>query len=152
MLNHLYIIVPDYQTMNKIALCILFKISTDILPLDELLFEWQLDTIFVQYFVKFFYICYSVAPLCLTLCDSMDCSTPGFPVLHYLLELAQMHVHWVGDAIQPSHPLLFPFSWLQSSPASGSFLMTQPFESGGQVLEFQLQDQSFQWIFRINYF
>ena len=36
----------------------------------------------------------------------MDCSTPGFPVLHYLLELAQIHVHWVGDAIQPFHPLL----------------------------------------------
>ena len=50
--------------------------------------------------------CCSVALLCLTLCDSMDFSTPGFPVLHYLLEFAQTHVHWVGDAIQPSHPLL----------------------------------------------
>ena len=38
--------------------------------------------------------------------DPMDCSTPGFPVLHYLPEFAQVHVHWVGDAIQPSHPLL----------------------------------------------
>ena len=38
-------------------------------------------------------------------CDPMDCSTPGFPVLHYLLELAQTPVHWVSDAIQPSHPL-----------------------------------------------
>ena len=42
----------------------------------------------------------------LTLCDSMDCSTPGFPVLHYLPELAQTYVHWVGDDIRPSHPLL----------------------------------------------
>ena len=42
------------------------------------------------------------------LCDPMDCSTPGFPVLHHLLELAQTHVHWVGDAIQPSHPLSSP--------------------------------------------
>ena len=41
----------------------------------------------------------------LNLCDPMDCSTPGFPVLHYLPEFAQTHVHWVGDAIQPSHPL-----------------------------------------------
>ena len=40
-----------------------------------------------------------------TLCDPMNSSTPGFSVLHYLLELAQTHVHWVGDAIQPSHPL-----------------------------------------------
>ena len=50
----------------------------------------------------------SVAQLCQTLCDPMDCSTPGFPVLHYLLEFAQSRVHWVGDAIQPSHPLLPP--------------------------------------------
>ena len=47
----------------------------------------------------------SVAQLCLTLCNPMDCSTPGFPVHHHLLELAQTHVHWVGDAIQPSYPL-----------------------------------------------
>ena len=42
------------------------------------------------------------------LCYPVDCSTPGFPVLHSLLEFAQTHVHWVGDAIQPSHPLLHP--------------------------------------------
>ena len=45
---------------------------------------------------------------CLTLCDPMDCSTPGFPVHHQLPELAQTHVHRVSDAIQPSHPLLSP--------------------------------------------
>ena len=44
------------------------------------------------------------------LCNSMDCSMPGFPVLHYLPEFAQTHVHWVSDAIQPSHPLLSPSS------------------------------------------
>ena len=47
----------------------------------------------------------SVTQLCLTLCDLMDCSTPGLPVHHQLLEFTQTHVHWVGDAIQPSHPL-----------------------------------------------
>ena len=52
--------------------------------------------------------CCSVTQSCLTLCDSMDCSTPGFPVLHYLLEFSQPHVHWVGDAIQPFCPLLSP--------------------------------------------
>ena len=46
--------------------------------------------------------------LCLTLCDPMDCSTPAFPVLHYLPECAQTHVHWVNDAIQPSHPPSLP--------------------------------------------
>ena len=45
---------------------------------------------------------------CLNLCDIMDCSTPGFPVHHQLPELAQTHVHRVGDVIQPSHPLLSP--------------------------------------------
>ena len=48
-------------------------------------------------------------PSCLTLCDPMDCSMPGFPVHHQLRELTQTHVHQVGDAIQPSHLLSFPF-------------------------------------------
>ena len=52
--------------------------------------------------------CYSVTNPCPTLCDSMDGSTPGFLVLHCLLEYAQTHVHWVSDVIQPSHPLLPP--------------------------------------------
>jgi len=50
----------------------------------------------------------SVAQLCLTLCDPIDCSTPGLPVRYYLLEFTQTHGHWVGDAIQPSHPLSSP--------------------------------------------
>ena len=50
--------------------------------------------------------CCSVAQLCPTLCNSMACSMPGFPVPHYLLEFAQTHVHWIDDAIQSSHPLL----------------------------------------------
>ena len=50
----------------------------------------------------------SVAQLCLTLCDRMDCSTPCFSVHHQLPELAQTHVHRGGEAIQPSHPLLSP--------------------------------------------
>ena len=54
---------------------------------------------------------------CLTLCNPMDCSTPGFPVHHQLPELAQTHVHWVGDAIQPSH--------LLSSPSPPAFSLSQ---------------------------
>ena len=53
-----------------------------------------------------FECCCSVAKSCPTLCDPMDCSTPSFPVLHYLLEFAQTHVHWVSDAILSSHFLL----------------------------------------------
>ena len=52
--------------------------------------------------------CCSGALSCLILCNPMDCSTPSFPVLHYLPELAQTHVYWIGDAIQPSHPLPSP--------------------------------------------
>ena len=73
----------------------------------------------------------SVAQSCLTLCNPKDCSMPGFPVHHQLLELAQTQVHWVGDAIQPSHPLSSP-PRLQSFPASGSFQVSQLFTSGGQ--------------------
>ena len=61
-------------------------------------------------------------------------STPGFPVHHQLLELAQTHVHQVGDAIQPSHPVIPFSSHLQSFPASGSFPMSQFFAWGGQLL------------------
>ena len=50
----------------------------------------------------------SVTQSCPTLCDSMDCTTPGLPVYHQLLEFTQTHIHWVSDAIQPPHPLLSP--------------------------------------------
>ena len=79
----------------------------------------------------------SVTQLCPTLCDPMDCSTPGLPVHHQLPESTQTHVHWVGDAIQPSHPLSSPslpalnlsqhqspFKWVSSSirwPKNWSF-------------------------------
>ena len=77
----------------------------------------------------------SVTKSFLTLCDSMDCSTPGFPVLHHLLEFAQAHVHWIGDAVQPSHPLSSPSPpALNLFPASGSFPMSQLFASGGQSI------------------
>ena len=63
--------------------------------------------------------CGSATKSCPAVCDPMDCSTPGFPVLCYLLEFAQNHIHWVSDAIQPSHPLSPPFSSCpQSFPAS----------------------------------
>ena len=77
--------------------------------------------------------CCSVIQSCPTLCDPMDCSTSGFPVHHHLPELAQTHVHWVGDAIQPSCPLLSPspsaldlsqhqgiFQWVSSSSGDHS--------------------------------
>ena len=62
----------------------------------------------------------------------MNYSTPGLPVHHQLPEFTQTHVHRVGDAIQPSHPLLSPSPLAFSLPASGSFQMSQFFTSGGQ--------------------
>ena len=76
----------------------------------------------------------SVAQLCPTLCDPMDCSTLGFPVHHQLLEFTQTHVYRVSDAIQPSHPL--------SSPSPPAFNLSQ--HQVAKVLEFHLQHQSFQ--------
>ena len=74
----------------------------------------------------------SVAQSCPTLCDPLNCSTAGLPVHHQLPEFTQTHVHRVGDAIQPSHPVV-PFSSChQSLPASGSFPMSQLFAWGGQ--------------------
>ena len=74
-----------------------------------------------------------VTQLCPTLCDPMNCSTPDLPVHHQLPEFTQTHVRGVGDAIQPSHPLVIPFSSCpQSLPASESFPMNQLFSWGGQ--------------------
>ena len=78
--------------------------------------------------------CCSVAKSCPTLWDPMNCSRPGFPVLHHLPKLAQTHVHWVSDAIQPSC-LCCPLLLLPSIfPASGSFPVSWLFASGGQSI------------------
>ena len=77
----------------------------------------------------------SVAQSCPTLCDPMDYSMQGFPVHHQLLELAQIHVHWVGDAIQPiSSSVISLSSCFQFSPASGSFPVSCFFASGSQSI------------------
>ena len=63
----------------------------------------------------------SITQSCLTLCNPMDCSTPGLPMHHQLPELTQTHVHWVGDTIQPSHPLLSPSAAFNLSQHQGLF-------------------------------
>ena len=94
----------------------------------------------------------SVAQLCPTLCNPMDCSMPGFLVYHQLLELDQTHVHWVGDAIQPSHPLSSPCPpAFNLSQNHGLFQWVGSSHQVAKVLEFQLQYQSFQWIFRTDF-
>ena len=88
----------------------------------------------------------SLPQSCLTLCNPMNRSTPGLPVHHQLPEFTHSHAHWVGDAIQPSHPLSSP-----SPPApnpsqhQGLFQWVNSSHEVARVLEFQLQHQSFQW-------
>ena len=90
----------------------------------------------------------SATQLCPTLCDAMDCSTPGFPA-HQLPELAQTHVHWVIDAIQPSQPLSSPSPPdFNLSKYQGLFQCVSSSHQVAKVLEFQLQHQSFQWTLR----
>ena len=90
---------------------------------------------------------------CPTLCDLMDCSMPGLPVHHQLPELAQAHVHWINDAIQPSHPLssLSPPA-LSLSQHQGLFQWVGSSHQLAKVLEFQPQHQSFQWTPRTDSF
>ena len=94
----------------------------------------------------------SVIRPCPALCDPMNCSMPGFPVHHQLLKLAQTHVHRVSDAIQPTHPLSSP------SPPAFNLSQHQDLFQGvssshhvAKVLEFQLQHQSFQRIFKTDF-
>ena len=74
----------------------------------------------------------SVAQSCLTLCDPMNCSTPGLPVHNHLLEFTQTHVHWVNDVIQPSHPLSSHSPPAPNPSQHQSFPMSQLFACGGQ--------------------
>ena len=81
----------------------------------------------------------SVAQLCQTLCDPMDCSKPGFPVHHQLPESSQTHVHWVGDAIQQSHPLSSPSPpALNLSQHQDLFKWVSSSHQLARLLEFQL--------------
>ena len=88
----------------------------------------------------------SVAQSCLILCSPVNHSTPGLPVHHQLLEFTQNHVHRVGDAIQPSHPLSSPFPPAPNpSQHQSLFQWVNSSHEVAKVLEFQLQYQSSQW-------
>ena len=102
--------------------------------------------IYIYNYVLYF----SVAQSCLTLCDPMDCRTPGFPVLHYLSVLAQTHVHWVSDAIQLSSSVI-PFSSFNLSQHHSLFQWMGSSHLVAKGLELQLQHQSFQWRFRTDF-
>ena len=96
-------------------------------------------------------ICCSVAKLCLTLCDPMDCSMPGLPVYHQFPEFAQTHVHQVSNATQPSHPLSSPSPPFNLSQHQGLFHWVHSWHQVAKVLELQIQHLSFQWIVRTDF-
>ena len=102
-------------------------------------------------FQHYLFHCCAATQSCLTLCDLMDCSTPGFSVLHCLLEFAQTHVHWVNDVnklFHPQSPLRPPA--LNLSKHQGLFQWIGSLHQVAKVLE--LQHQFFQWIFRVDFF
>ena len=108
---------------------------------------WRL--VIVSWFnISFIVVVQSLS--CVWLCDLMDCSTPGFPVFHCLSEFARTHIHWVDDAIQPS---IQPSH--HRSPPSPTISLAQHqdlFQSSQQVAKvLELQNQSFQWIFRVDF-
>ena len=96
----------------------------------------------------FVFRCCSVSQSCLTLCNPMDCSTPGLPVPHHLPKFAQVHVHCNGNVIQPSYPLMPSSPALSLSQHQGLFQWVSCLYQMTKILEFQLQHQSFQWVFR----
>ena len=134
---------PRPQQQNLVSnFYILFNLIGDKSYLHALLFSWGGWT-------------HQFGPVtqpCPTLCDPMDCSTPGFPVYHLLLKLAQTHVHWISDAIQTAHPLssLSPPAF-NLSQHQGLFKWVSSLHQVAKLLELQLQHQSFQWIFRTNF-
>ena len=113
--------------------------------------DWHLNFIRIKIFCtsKF----NSVTQSCLTLWDPIDCSMPSLPVHHQLPELTQAHVHRFSDAIQPPHPLVSPsLPALNLSQHQGLFHWVSSSHQVAKVLEFQLQHQCFQWLFRTDFF
>ena len=101
-------------------------------------------------FFPSYFVCCSVAKSCPTLHDPKDCSMPGFPVHHHLPEFAQVHVHCIGDAIQPSYPLT-PSFFVPSVPAIRDFSRVGCSHQVTKIPVLQLQHQSFQWVFRVDF-
>ena len=144
---NMYIFIHNHSTYRVEWILKKREVRNNIFLLNNFICTLSFHIIFVPllYSVEFS----SVTQLCPTLCNPMNRRTPGLPVHHRLPESTQTHVHRVSDAIQPSHPLLSP-----SPPApnpsqhQGLLQWVNSSHEVAKVLEFQLQHQSFQWIFR----
>ena len=116
-----YLFLLFFETLYSDAYIFPFLLCFSLLFFSQLFVRPPQNYHMIQQFrCKILFYC-SVSQSCLTLCNTMDCSMPGFPVLHHLQELAQTHVHWVSDIIQPSHLLLSPSppAWKQIFPKNG---------------------------------
>ena len=140
------ILILDYFLI--LCLCVCYFLGN----FFNLMFQFFWNHFHLCCFLNFQCILFSsVAQSCPTLCDPMNRSTPSLPVHHQLPEFTQTHVHRVGDAIQPSHPLSSP-----SPPApypsqhQGLFQWVKSLHEVAKVLEFPLRHQSFQWTPRTN--
>ena len=132
-MNNRTMIVPDLDTGKEKALPVVKVFHWNCQSLTPRL---KIHSVWYLGIVDFSSIQFSsVAQSCTILCDPVDCSTPGLPVRHQFSEFTQIYVHWVGDAVQPSHPLSSP-----SPPApnpsqhQGLFKKSQLFASGGQSI------------------
>ena len=138
--GHLYYLIPWYIFVPP-ALCYFFPLPLCLLL--SIFFYYSISSFYwpgsYTVFKLFLYCFSSVAQSCPTLCDPMNCSTPGLPVRHHLPEFTQTHVHWVSDAIQPSHPLSSPSPpALNPSQHQGLFQWVNSSHEVAKVLEFQL--------------
>ena len=140
-LCHILVILPMFQTFSLL-----------------LYFLWWLVVFIITkvcWMLWWLALCQfgSVTQSCpMTLCNPMDGKTPGLPVHYKLLEFAQTHVYWVRDVIQISHPLSSPSPpTFNLSQHQGLFKWIISLHQVAKVVEFQLQHQSFQWIFRTDF-
>ena len=128
---------------NHVALCVYLVWTSNCTGINQHCL-FRINYFCIPYFS-------SVAQSCPVLWDLMDCSTPGFPVHHQLLEPTQAHVHQVSDAIQPSHPLSSPSPTFNLSQNQGLYKLVSSSHQVAKVLEFQHHHQSFQRIFRTDF-
>ena len=138
---------PKWFCLDYICLC------NYLLPWLDEGGDWDISRKLWMYICILFLLVLFSSYSRLTLSNPTDCSTSGFPVLHYLLDIIQTHVHWVSNSIQPSHLLLSPFpSAFCLSQHRGLFQWISSSHQVAKVLEIQLQlqHQSFQWIFRVD--
>ena len=140
------------ERQSNIGICRVCKTIAAVCGLDiSKAIKWC-ETGNLLYWHELFVQFSSVTQSWLILCDSMDCRATCFPVHHQHPDFTQTHVHWVGDAIQPPHPLSCPSPpALNLSQHQGLFIWVSSSHQVAKVLEFQLQHQSFQCTFRADF-